>query len=40
MSVTATFDTLAYAKKFKSIEERLSTKQDLNELKLLSLLPW
>ncbi len=52
MPVTATFDTLAYAKKLKAagfteeqaeiqaealseiIEERLATKQDLNELEL------
>ena len=52
MPVTATFNTLAYAKKLKSagftdeqaeiqaealseiIEERLATKQDLNELEL------
>ena len=52
MTITATFDTLAYAKKLKAagfteaqaeiqaealsqiIEERLATKQDLNELEL------
>jgi len=52
MPITATFDTLAYAKKLKAagfteeqaeiqaealseiIEERLATKQDLNELEL------
>ena len=52
MAITATFDTLAYAKKLKAagfteeqaeiqaealseiIEERLATKQDLNELEL------
>ena len=52
MTVTATFNTLAYAKKLKAagfteeqaeiqaealseiIEERLATKQDLNELEL------